>query len=75
MEFTNSLRDIVDYDSTVGISVVHGRKRFISLLSCRVPYLKFDRSILVQGYCLSEKCCTDRRFPVIVKLVFYESQN
>ena len=52
---THGLCDVIDYNCAICISVVHGRQRFIPLLTCSIPYLKFDRSSVIQRYGLGEE--------------------
>jgi hypothetical protein len=72
---TYSLCNVVDYDSTVGISVVHGRERLIALLTSRVPDLKLDRRVLVEGNGLGEEGGADGGFSVVVELVLDKAQH
>lgn len=55
-----SLCDIVDNDGAVGVSVIHGCQRLVSLLTSGIPYLKFDCGVLVQRYSLSQESGADR---------------
>jgi hypothetical protein len=71
---TDSLSDIVDDDGAVGVSVVHGSQRFISLLTGGVPYLELDGRVLIQRYCLSQESCTDCGFSIVVELVLDEPE-
>jgi hypothetical protein len=66
---TNGLCDIVDYYCTVGIAVVHGRQRLVSLLSCGVPDLKLDGCVFVEGDGLGEEGGADGGLPVVVELI------
>ena len=45
-----SLRNIIDDNSAVGISVVHWRKGLVSFLSSCIPYLKLDGCSIIEGY-------------------------
>lgn len=69
MRSTYSLCDIVDDYRAVCISIVHRRQRLVSFLSSRVPDLKFDSGVLVQGYCLRQEGGADCGFSVVVELV------
>lgn len=68
---TYSLCDVVDDYSAVRISVVHGRERFVPLLPGRVPDLKLDCRILIEGDGLCEEGGTNGRFSVGVELVLH----
>ena len=46
-EVAYGLGDIIDYHSTICVSVVHGCQRFVSFLSCRIPYLELNCCIVV----------------------------
>ena len=61
--------NIVHDNGAVGIPVVHRRERFVALLAGRIPYLKFDRGMVVQGDCLRQKSGPDGRFSIVVKLI------
>jgi hypothetical protein len=54
-----SLCDVVDYHGTIGVPVIHGSKRLVSLLASSIPDLKFDGSGLVEGNGLGEKSGAD----------------
>jgi len=68
-----SLGDIVNDNGTVCIPVVHGRKRFVPLLTRRVPYLELHGGTVVEGYSLCEERSSYGRLPVIIKLVLLYS--
>ena len=63
------LGDVVDHNCAIRVAIVHRGQGLVSFLTSSVPYLKFDRRALVEGYRLGEKGGTDRRFPIIVELV------
>lgn len=42
-----SLCDIVDHHGAVCIPVVHGGQGLVSFLTGSIPYLKFDRGVLI----------------------------
>lgn len=63
------MRDVVYDHSTVGISIVHGRKGLVPLLASRIPDFELDCSILIEGDGLSEECRTDGGFSVRIELV------
>jgi hypothetical protein len=71
---TDSLGDIVDDNGAVGISVVHGSQRFISLLTGGVPYLELDGCALIQRYRLSQESSADCGFSIVVELVLDEPE-
>jgi hypothetical protein len=50
------LCDVVDYDCTVCVAVVHWGEGFITFLTCSIPYLEFDCCRFVESNCLSEEC-------------------
>lgn len=50
-----SLCNIIDDNSAVGISVVHGGQRLVSFLSCSIPYLKLHCRGIVKGDGLREE--------------------
>ena len=70
-----SLGYVVDDDGAVGVAVVHGRQRLVSLLARRVPNLKFDRGCVVEGYRLREESGADGGFPIVVELVLDETED
>ena len=61
--------DVVDDDSAVCVAVVHGGEGLVALLASRVPDLKLDRRVVVEGNGLGEEGSADGGFPVVVKLV------
>lgn len=56
---TYRLGDIIDNYGTVGIPVVHGSQRLISLLAGGIPYFKLDCCVFVEGYGLCEESGAD----------------
>lgn len=66
---TYRLCDVVDDYGAVCIAVVHGGKRLVALLACRIPDLKLDRCVLIQGDGLGKEGGANRRLPVIIELV------
>lgn len=52
---TYSLGDIIDNNGAVGVAIVHGGQRFISLLASGVPDFEFDRGVLVERYGLRQE--------------------
>jgi hypothetical protein len=72
---TYSLCNVVDYDGAVGISVVHGCQRLVALLAGRVPDLKLDCRVLVEGDGLGEEGSADGGFSVVVELVLDKAQH
>lgn len=52
---THGLRDIVDDDGAVGITVVHGGEGLVSLLSGGIPDLELDGGVLIEGDGLGEE--------------------
>lgn len=66
---TYRLRDIIYNNGTVGISVVHGGKRLVSLLSGRIPNLKLDRRVLIEGDGLSKESRSNGGFSEGVELI------
>lgn len=69
---TYRLGNVVDDNGTVGVAIVHGSERFVSLLTSCVPDLEFDRRVFVEGNCLREKGGTDGGFSVGVELILGE---
>jgi hypothetical protein len=63
------LGNIVDYHGAVGIAVVHGRKRLVTLLARCVPDLKLDGCGLIEGDGLGEEGGADGGLPVVIELV------
>jgi hypothetical protein len=63
------LCDVIDDDGAVCVAVVHGSKRLVALLASRIPDLKLDRRVVVEGNGLGEEGGADGGFPVVVKLV------
>lgn len=49
------LSDVVDYNCTVGVAVVHGRQGLVTLLTGRVPYLELDGCVVIQSNGLCEE--------------------
>jgi hypothetical protein len=70
---TYSLCDVVYYNGTIGVPVVHGRERLVALLASRVPDLELDCGGLVEGDGLGEECGADGRLPVVIELVLHIS--
>lgn len=66
---TYSLRDVVDHHRAVGIPVVHGRQGLVPLLARRIPNLKFDCGVLVEGDGLCEEGGADCGLPVGIELI------
>lgn len=66
---TYRLCDVVDYNCTVRIAVVHRRKGLVSFLARGVPYLKLHCCLFVEGNGLSEESGADSGFSVVVELV------
>ena len=74
MEKVYGLCDVIDYDGAVCVPIVHGCQRLVSLLACRVPYLKLDCGGFVEGDCLGEESGADGRFSVVIELVLPNDQ-
>lgn len=66
---TYGLCDVVDDDGAVRIPVVHGRQGLVPLLPSRIPNLKFDGRVFIEGDGLCEEGGADGRFSVRVELV------
>jgi hypothetical protein len=66
---TYRLRNIVYNNSAVGVSIVHGSERFVSLLASRIPDLKLDSCVLVQRDGLCKERSTDGGFAERVELI------
>lgn len=66
---TYRLGDIVDDDSTVGITIVHGGERLVSLLAGRIPDLELDGSVFIERNSLGEEGGADCRLAVRIELV------
>lgn len=54
-----SLGDVINDNGAVCISIIHGRKRLVALLSSCVPNLKFYRRILIECDGLCKESGTD----------------
>lgn len=63
------LSDVIDHDSAVGISVVHGSQGLISLLASSIPNFKLDCRVLIQRDGLCQEGGTDSRLSVVVELI------
>lgn len=72
---TYCLCDVVYYHGTVGVAIVHGCQRLVSLLPCCVPYLELYCGLLVECNRLREECGADSRFSVVVELVLYQGDE
>jgi hypothetical protein len=70
---TYGLRDIVYNNGTVGISVVHGSQRLVSLLAGGIPNLELDRRVLIEGDGLSEESRSNGGFSEGVELILTAS--
>lgn len=46
---TYSLGDVIDHNSTVGVSIVHRSQRLISLLASGIPDFELDGGAFVEG--------------------------
>ena len=68
-----SLCDIVDDYCAVGVPVVHGCERFVTFLTCRVPYFEFDRCGIIKSDGLGKESGADGGFPVIIKLILWRT--
>ena len=68
---TYGLRDIVDYDGTVCIPIVHGCQRLVSFLTGCIPDFEFDGCGVVEGDGLGEEGGADGGFAVVVELVLF----
>jgi len=66
---TYSLGDVIDHNSTVGVSIVHRSQRLISFLTSSIPYFELDRGALVEGDGLCQEGGADGRLTVIIELV------
>jgi hypothetical protein len=66
---TYRLGDVVDHYSAVGIAVVHGRERLVTLLARCVPDLELDGCGFIEGDRLREEGGADGGLPVIVELI------
>ena len=64
-----SLSDIVHNDRAVGVPVIHGGQRLVSLLAGCIPYLELNRRAFVQGDGLCEEGGANGRLAVIIKLI------
>ena len=49
------LCNVVDDDSAVGVSVIHGCKGFVAFLAGSIPYFEFDGGSVVEGDGLRQK--------------------
>jgi hypothetical protein len=63
------LGDVVDNNSAVGVSVVHGSQRLVALLTGRIPDLELDSGVLVERNGLGEESSADSRLAIRIELV------
>lgn len=63
------MSDVVDDYRAVGVTVVHGCKRLVALLPSRIPDLKLDGGVLIEGNRLGKESGADGGFSVRVKLI------
>ena len=56
---TYCLRDVVDYNCTIGISVVHWSQRLVALLPSGIPYFELYGRGLIESDGLGKECCAD----------------
>lgn len=63
------LRYIINDDSAVGVSVVHGCEGLVSFLTGGVPYLEFDGCGVVEGDGLGEEGGADGGLSVVIELI------
>lgn len=69
------MSNVVDYNGTVGVAVVHGGQRLVALLTCSIPDLEFDGGCVIEGDCLGEESGADGGFSVVVELVLDETED
>lgn len=69
------LGNIIDNDGAVGIPIIHGGQRFVSLLTGGIPYFELDCRVFIEGYRLGEESGSDCGFTVIVELVFDKTED
>jgi len=63
------LSDIIYDHRAVGVAVVHGCQRLVTLLACRVPYLELDCRCFIECDGLGEEGGADGRFSIVVELI------
>lgn len=73
--FAYGLRDIIDNDGAVGITIIHGGQRFVSLLTGGIPYFELDCRVFIEGYRLGEESGSDCRFTVVIELVLDKAED
>jgi hypothetical protein len=56
---TYSLGDVIDHNSTVGVSIVHRSQGLISFLASSIPNFEFDGGALIEGYGLCQESSAD----------------
>lgn len=69
------LGDVIDHNSAVGISVVHGSQRLVSLLASRIPDLELDCRVLIQRDGLCQESSANRRLAVVIELILNTVNN
>jgi hypothetical protein len=69
------LGDIVYDDGAVGVAVVHGSQRLVSLLARGVPYLELDGCGIIEGDCLGEEGGANGGFSIIIELVLLSQKG
>lgn len=72
---TYGLCYVVDNNSAMSITIVHGRQRFVSFLTSGIPYFELDSCILIECDGLGEEGSANCRFAVIIELVLDKPQN
>ena len=71
---TYRLRNVINNDGTVGISVIHGRKRLVPLLASCIPDLELDSGVLIERDGLGKKGGADGRLSIRIELVLVFDQ-
>ena len=69
------MSNVIDYNSAVGVAVVHGGQRLVTLLTCGIPNLELDGGCVIEGDCLGEEGSADGGFSVVVELVLDETED
>lgn len=67
------LGDVINHNSTVGVSIIHGSERLVPFLASSIPNFELDCGTLIEGDSLGQEGSTDCRLPVIIELVLGNS--
>lgn len=64
-----SLGDVINHNGAVGVSIVHGSQRLVSLLAGGIPDFELDCRVFVQRDGLCQEGGANRRLSVVIKLI------